>query len=638
MSGIAGIFHLDDRSVDRAQLAHMVDRLAHRGPDGADIWCEGAIGLGHRMLWTTPESLFEKLPHVKAPLSITADARIDNREELVTTLELNNYPIKEATDSDIILAAYEKWGEECPKHLLGDFAFAIWDGFNQCLFCARDQYGIKPFYYYHHSGKSFVFASEIKGLLASSDIPRHLNESRVGDFLLLDFEETSQTLYQDIFRLPPATRLIVNRHHIQSNSYWSLDPTREIRLQSNEEYAEAFRDVFTKAVHCRLRSAFSIGSTLSGGLDSSSISCVARNFLVANGKDPLHTFSWIFEKYPTSDERHYQGLVVAQGGIQPHQIQGDRISPLVDFETMLWHLDEPHNHPNFFLLWELFKATQGQQIRVLLEGLDGDTTVSHGLGYFNELAQQGRIFTLLRETQGYTQIYGGSAQGLIKQLIWTQHITRRIHQSQFFFALRRRWHNLRKLSFPSIAWLDALNPAFVKRLQLRERLQDRDRLWIPKTEREMHHKLLQRGRISYHFEGLNKIGAAFNVEPRYPFSDIRVLEFCLALPPEQKMYQGCTRMVLRRAMQDILPPEIQWRLTKGNLSPNFDQGLPTYEHQRLQKFVSQDVQIIEPFIHREALQAAFQRLEGATATNHDLDLLWHGLILALWLERAELVP
>src|SRR5262245_5040761 len=150
MSAIVGIYHLDGRPVARTDLERMVTILAHRGPDGAGMWYEGAIGLGHRMLWTTPESLGEKPPLVSrsGDFVLSADARIDNRDELIGSLDFVAYGPREVTDSELILAAHEKWGEHCPKRLVGDFAFSIWDRPRQKLFCARDPVGVKPFYYY----------------------------------------------------------------------------------------------------------------------------------------------------------------------------------------------------------------------------------------------------------------------------------------------------------------------------------------------------------------------------------------------------------------------------------------------------------------------------------------------------------
>ncbi|HEY9875190.1 MAG TPA: lasso peptide isopeptide bond-forming cyclase, partial [Candidatus Obscuribacterales bacterium] len=303
MSAIAGIYYLDNRTVDPADLKRMVDILAHRGSDGCNIWSEGSIGFGHRMLWTTPESLLETLPLVNdtGEIVITADARIDNRDELIAVLKISDRPVEKITDSQLILSAYEQWGENCPEQLVGDFAFAIWDRRKQVLFCARDHFGVKPFYYYS-SGQSFIFATEIKALLCLPDVPRRLNEVKVADYLASPTDDTAITFYKEIFRLPPAHRLTVSHEGITLQSYWSLDPSRELRLGSDEEYASAFRKLFTEAVRCRLRSAFPVGSMLSGGLDSSSITCVARQLLAGDKNSQLHTFSAIFDKMTQCDE------------------------------------------------------------------------------------------------------------------------------------------------------------------------------------------------------------------------------------------------------------------------------------------------------------------------------------------------
>ena len=167
MSGIAGAYYsFDGRPVEKTDIEKMLNIIVHRGPDGSRIWTDGPIGFGHRMLWTTPESLNEKLPfsNKTEELSITADARIDNRDELISTFDLPGRSRQTIADSELILTAFEKWGEGCPERLLGDFSFAIWDSRKNRLFCARDHMGIKPFYYYL-SDKLFVFASEIKALL-----------------------------------------------------------------------------------------------------------------------------------------------------------------------------------------------------------------------------------------------------------------------------------------------------------------------------------------------------------------------------------------------------------------------------------------------------------------------------------------
>ena len=388
MSGIIAVYHLDGRPVCRENLVHMNSILAHRGPDGADTWSEEVVGLGHRMLWTTPESLHERLPVVNAngDIVLTADARIDNRDELIAAVGFSEDPTERISDSALILAAYQKWGERCPERLLGDFAFVIWDRRQQTLFCARDHFGVKPLYYYYRPGHLFACASEIKALLCLPKVPRQLNEVQVADYLAGIVEDKATTFYQNILRLPPAHSATVSPQGMRLHRYWALDPTSELRLGSDEEYAAAYREMFTEAVRCRLRSAFPRGSHLSGGLDSSSVTCVARKLSQQTDTPRWHTFSNIFEEVPQCDERPFINAVLAQGGYIPHYIHADRSSPLMDLERVFWHQEEPAIGPNHFLPWQLNQAASHAGVRVVLDGFDGDTTVSHGAARLTELA------------------------------------------------------------------------------------------------------------------------------------------------------------------------------------------------------------------------------------------------------------
>ncbi len=297
MSGIAGIFFKNGAEVAQADLAGMAASLRHRGPDGTLIWRQGEIGLLNCALHTTPESLLERMPasNPSQTAIITADARIDNRAELLESLGFEEAH-STVTDSDLICAAYEAWGEKCANKLIGDFVFAIWDCKRRCLFCARDPMGVKALYYYD-SPRIFAFASEIKSLLCLRDVPRELNEVRVADYLVNLFEDREITFYKGIKRIPAASTLLVTSGGTKCARFWSLDPQREIRLRSDEEYAEAFLDLFTQCVRSRLRSAFPIASTLSGGVDSSAIACLSGKLLGMKGKT-LHTVSAIFPGVP----------------------------------------------------------------------------------------------------------------------------------------------------------------------------------------------------------------------------------------------------------------------------------------------------------------------------------------------------
>ncbi|MGH7770352.1 MAG: lasso peptide isopeptide bond-forming cyclase [Candidatus Binatia bacterium] len=646
VSGIVGILRLDGRPVCREELERMNSILAHRGPDGSATWVDGVVGLGHRMLHTTPESLHEVLPladHI-AGLAITADARIDNREELIAALDLTGGDPGSITDSQLILAAYEKWDESCPEKLLGDFVFAIWDGRKQALFCARDHFGVKPFYYCFLSDRLFVFASEIKSLFCHAEVPRRLNEVRVGEYLASVFDDKTNTFYEDIARLPSAHSLTMGCNGMQLRTYWALDPSRELRLGSDDAYAEAFRELFIEAVRCRLRSAFPVGSTLSGGMDSSSVACVARQLLARNGGCRLRTFSAIFDDVPQCDERTFINAVVAQNGLEPHYVHGDRLSPLADVDKVLWHQDEAFYAPNLFLTWGLCGAAKEQGVRVLLDGFDGDTTVSHGEGYLNELAQAGRWFALAAEIRAYVRTFNLSYRKLLWSYARRYGLDPMISRSKVLSLSRRIWQALlRRIphrgSRPENrpAWSAILNPTFVQAIDLAERRKalSRGRPNAPRTEREFHHRNLTWGIMPFTIEVLERTAAAFSIEPRFPFWDKRLVEFCLALPPQQKVHGGWTRIVLRRALGDILPVKIQWRKNKSNLGPNFEHGLLAYERERLEDVILKDSGTIEKYVDLNFLREAYHRFASGKAGDDALTI-WKAVSLSVWLQRTGL--
>jgi asparagine synthase (glutamine-hydrolysing) len=672
MSGMMGIYYLDGRSVERQDLEKMVETLAHRGSDGADIWNHGVLGFGHRMLWTTPESLLEKLPLVKqnGDLVITSDARIDNREELVGALHFDNYPTEKITDSQLILAAYEKWGEECPKHLLGDFAFAIWDKRRQSLFCARDHMGMKPFYYHYQGDRVFVFGSEMKALLCLEEVPRRLNEEKVGDYLAAMLQDKSNTFYQDIFRLPPACSLTVNGKGIKIQSYWALDPKKELRLGSDQDYVKALQEIFAEAVRCRLRSAFPIGSHLSGGLDSSAITCMARQLLREKQENrPLHTFSNIFNTVTESDERTFIEAVIAQGGIIPHYVHADEMGPLSDLKTIFRYLDEAISAPTHFLVWKLNDAARAEGVRVVLDGFDGDNTISHGEGYFAELANKGDWETFAREIQAVYELTGTLPMGFLQQygLPYLEQLARRWQWITFvkqtnellkYFNFSRRqiflrhglkpllpqpllqvWLRLRGVKSHTSSDKSIINPTFAKRIGLEKRIRPfKDFLSsLPLTERERHWRGLTSGVITQALEISDHYAAAFGMEVRHPFMDKRLLEFCLSLPPEQKRHKGWSRLVMRRAMENILPKQVQWRHSKGNMSFSFQYGLLTLDRKVLDEAMLNQLHHVETYLDTNSVRAAYDRLISANIANPQEERLpvWKTAMLALWLHHTQ---
>jgi asparagine synthase (glutamine-hydrolysing) len=624
VSAIVGIYYPDGRPIEHADLDRMVATLAHRGPDGAGVWHAGSVGLGHRMLWTTPESLHEQLPFTNAAgdITITADARIDNRDELIAALRITDRRPEEISDSEIILAAYERWGESCPEKLVGDFAFAIWDGRKQALFCARDHFGVKPFYYYHCPGRAFIFATEIKAIVCLPEAPRRLNELMVAYYLLQTFEDQAITFYQNIVRLPPGHRMTVSRAGVRLAAYWSLDPSHELRLGSDEEYAEAFRELFFAAVSCRLRSAFPVGSMLSGGLDSSSVTCVARELLASTRTGRLHTFSAIFDDVPECDERRFINTVLSQGSLEPHYVHPDRISPLAGWDHVLWHTDEAVYAPNLFMSWEICRAAQSHGVRVMLDGAEGDSVVSHGTAYLTELVRAGRWAAFAVEADALHRRVGFSRWSLFRVFCL---------RLLFPASLRPFWRALRRRK--------TINRGFARRIALKERLHALEvaDLTPPQTARDGHYDGLTSGVVAYALEAADKVGAAFSIELRHPFYDKRLAEFCLSLPPEQKLQSGWSRIVLRRAMVNILPADIQWRSDKANFSLNFGRGLLTFERALLEETAHNIPQCIEEYVNTPALRAAYDRFVSRGAVQ-DVRKLWDAATLALWLRRTGLAP
>jgi asparagine synthase (glutamine-hydrolysing) len=256
----------------------MTEIIGHRGPDGAGYWLDGPVGLGHRMLHTTPESLQEQqpFPNETGNLCLTLDGRVDNRDELRVALEARGKKVRTDTDAEIVLRAYECWDEECPKHIIGDFAFVIWDRPNQRLFCARDPLGLRPFYYYSDD-RTFLCGSEPRPLFEDPTTRREPNEGMIAEYLARAITDQEETLYRGVFRLPPAHVLSVQPGRLRKARYWDIDPVRKIRYRTDEEYAEHFSDIFKVAVRCRLRSQGPVGAYLSGGLDSSSVVGVVQS-------------------------------------------------------------------------------------------------------------------------------------------------------------------------------------------------------------------------------------------------------------------------------------------------------------------------------------------------------------------------
>ncbi len=628
MSGMAGVFYLDGRKPDRATIKAMVTSLAHRGPDGSDTWLDDQVALGHCHLVTTPESVGERLPAAGGGerFVLTADARIDNRDELIAALRLQRSTGDVITDSALILEAYAKWGEKCPERLVGDFVFAIWDRVTRRLFCARDHIGIKPFYYFHEPGSLFAFASEPKALFTLADVPRRLNETRIGDYLGDIFNDSKITYFHDVLRLPPAHYMQIDDNGATSRRYWRLDPDRELQLNSDEDYACTFRELFLETMRCRLRSAVLSGSTLSGGLDSSVIACAAVGLFRRTGDVPWNAFSAVYDDLtPRSDERPYIDAVVQRGAIQPHFLEGDGVGPLSQFDEMSRYLDEPSDNPFSSIGWVLRGMARDRGVKVMLDGNGGDVTVSYSFRYLADVARTGQWASLAREVFGLARHYYYGPNAALRVF------ARWVAQPLAPEPLVRAWHRFRGADALGHTIELPLNPDFANRIGFAERLEaQRERYRAAQSAKRDHILSFEEGMVPSAMEFADIANAAFGIEGRYPFFDKRLVELCVALPREQRMDRGLNRVIVRRAMGDILPRTVRDRGSKGNPNRNFAEALLSHERDRLDDVILGGSEMIEPYIDSAALQAIYRRFVGQPGIR-DAYSVFTAATLAMWL-------
>ncbi len=565
MSGIYGIFHKDDAPITAQSLAPLAAAMAVWGPDGHGQWIAGAVGLGHSMLHTTPESIAEQLP-IAHPhwrdLVITADAWLDNRAELFALLAVPPSAQSTMPDSTLILLAYEKWGATCVEKLLGDFAFVIWDGRQRQLFCARDLFGNKPLLYYENN-QHFIFASDIKGVLAHPSVPKQLYEPLLAAYLQQQTYAAQKryTFWDGIVKVPPAHTLTVTAERTQLACYWSPAEAAEVRFATDEAYAEALRDLLRQAVTCRLRTPFAVGSHLSGGLDSSTVTALASQSLRQRDK-ALTTFSWSPPIRPdeqaVTDERHMVAAVCTQEGLTCHYLTTGVNEALAVLQRDV--TTEPTE-----MIWreaQVQQQAQAANLRVLLSGWGGDEVVSiDASDYLAELVMQGNWRQLYRQIEQRVHNSGEPVSLLRQAKRWGFQLYRFAGYPLLPEALWRRLMGGKPDNRYPYCYIE---PTFAHRQQAAvTALQSppfRNQPQIHATQRLR----LAYGHLTRRLEDWTTNGARHQLVYRYPLLDRRIVEFCLGIPAEQFSLHGRTRSLLRRAGQGILPTTMPWNPPKND--------------------------------------------------------------------------
>lgn len=642
MSAIAGIFNLDAPVTGGASDALV--RAA--GADAPGAWrAEGRAALANG-------SAHGVLRVDAAGRMLLADARIDNASDLRRILgSLPGAPCvgnRVELDADLILAAYARWGERCVDHLVGDFSFALWDPARQSLFCARDPMGVRPFYY-AESDDRFSFASDMRTLLSLPGVQRDVDSERVAHFLLNTDVGREATFYRGIRRLPAGHTLVRTPANRSLRRYWDLESIGELRLGGDDEYASAFRELFQQAVAARVTDDGSTAATLSGGLDSSAIACMARSLIDAG--TPLHTISLIFPDLPASDlrlidERRFIATVTAREGISAHMVHGDRSSPLRDVRSTVGLLEEPFAAPNLYLHLAMYEAAAAAGCTVFLDGFDGDSVVSHGIARLDDLLAAGDWPGYERETHAFASRRGISPARVagsygLPRLDWLaatgrwtdwSRTARALHRS---FGISRRdlvvEHGLRatrvgrRLLPPERTIADRIVRATSRDVDASPAAQ-------PPSARAAHVAGLMQTAYQDTLELAFHCSRSFGLDARFPFFDRRLIEFCVSLPAEQKLADGWSRRVMRNALRGVLPEEIRLRTDKSNLLPALHRGIREDDASLLRAL---DFTRIDEFVHVDRLRDMREEyLDSTDVASSDADplLLLRCAALAVWME------
>lgn len=578
MSSICGYYYIDASNISDTALPSMVHQLNHWQADKEGKWSDQQVGLGHLMLYNTPESLSEVLPYLdtESNTCITADARIDNRAELTKKFQLTEETTKQKADSWFILTAYQKWGEECTQHLEGDFAFAIWDKPKQKMFCARDQIGIKPFYYYFKDGV-FAFATEMKGILALNEIDTSINKKWIAGFLVNVRFDRSSSFYQHIHRLEAAHQLVLVEKKIRIKKYWELDIKSEIYFPNESDYIIAFLEKLDKAVSKRLRSNWGISSELSGGIDSSLVTAVAQKLQIKNGTSVSSISDVMPNPIPHKDPLLYDDRKQIQETIKHlqitnyHFVTGEEKTLVDSFERAVSIHDEPPIKFINIFADLIYEKTALLKSRVLLSGFGGNEVVSYR-GYFfhEELFRKGKWKTLWQEIKAKTALSGTSAtRRLVNTIIssFTSVNSENYLYYKFNFSNKKAITKLKNVNYRS----SIVSPFFKQHLTEKQILKQKLFNYKGKTINEKISNCLSDPRIlNNRLEYCNLSAAHNKVEIRYPLLDIELIQFFISLPSTIKLKNGWSRYLFRTASKDLIPENISWlHVGKGSSSPSY---------------------------------------------------------------------
>ncbi len=622
MSGICAAVRWDGAPVDPDTIIRMTRAAPHRGhpthhaTDSAHLSYQ-THETHHPQRRTQPTTLHHA--------TVTASARIDNRDELLPHLT-THLAEPNPTDAQLILAAHHRWGDDAPRHLIGDFAYALFDHRTHTLFAARDPMGMRPLFYHHTPNRTLV-ASEILQLLASGDVPALLHDAAVVRYLYGEFGVPDETFYREVKALPAGHALRIDRDGARVARSWQPDVERRERFIREQDYAERLRELFLRAVHDRLRDGDPHALLLSGGVDSGSIAAAA-GWLAEQGRvaGPMHTYSWAFPTLPQCDERHLSRLVVERYGLPSVELDAEASAPLARYPDHGPHRDEPFIGTYQPMIEAGLAVARADGMRSVWSGDRGDLLAGAWTLDYLQLLRRGRWRELALELREHAALPGeGWSRALGAHLLkpGLLRVARRLRPRR---GASRHGPSLNRLP----PWLRAehLEPAGVD--------PDADHNAVP-PEALVGLARRQRYRLVFvpmHMRGMvwsERTHAAFGLGFIDPWSDRRLAEFVISIPQVVLNRPGELRKrLVREAMRGVMPEELRRGAAKIVPGPLFQRALREAAVATVRMLLEDMEAERRGFLDSVALRCHYEQvLRGG----RDHSALWWALTLEMWLRR-----
>lgn len=558
MCGIAGIISNNPELVQANDIKKMIDRLAHRGPDGEGVWInkEGSIGMGHRRLAIIDPSALSAQPmHFLQRYTITYNGCIYNYREIKASLLKQGYSFATQSDTEVILAAYDCYQEKCLSLFDGMFAFAIWDEKEKVFFAARDRFGEKPFYYAQRQ-EAFYFASEMKALwsLGFSNKPE---ERMMLNYITLGYVQNpsnkSQTFYPGLLSLPPAHYLSYQLYNnkLETTAYFNIDKqyTQDI---SFEQASMHLAEMLESSIRLRLRSDMPIGFNLSGGLDSSTIVTLANE--ITKSSNNLKTFSAVFPEFE-KDETSYIQQLISQTNVQNYTVTPTAEELIRDLIKISWHQEEPFPSSGIYAQYRILELARQHEIKVVLDGQGADESLAGYHKYIHWFLQE----VLSHHRFGkFSKERKFLAENNI-QIKWDiRNIIAAFLPSHVAIALEKAEYK-RIINHPYI------NKSLILQSKGRE-WEGVDKPIITKLNDILYFNTMCNG-LEELLRYADRNAAAHGIEARFPFLQHHLVSFIFSLPSSFKINNGFTKWILRKTMENKLPEKITWRTNKVGFEP-----------------------------------------------------------------------